>query len=266
MNRLGLFLVVFASGVAAQKGSEPKFEVVSIRPVPPNAGPAVIAADFTPFLPGGQFVDSRTQLHWMIRFAYDVKNYWEIVGLPKWAEDQSYAVAAKAGTDFPTLPAAENRRQVRLMLRAMLEDRFRLRVHPENRQETVYRMEVAKGGIKVAEVDPPVPPAKEQPVGAAMGNTSGRMIGKKSTMTSLAGALAIFLKRPVIDKTGLTGHYDFDVKWNSPDAGEASPGFGPEGLGLLISALRNQLGLRLSKATGSATYWVIDHVEPPTEN
>jgi uncharacterized protein (TIGR03435 family) len=163
---------------------------------------------------------------------------------------------------------AENREQVRLMMRAMLADRFHLQLHIETRQEPIFNLEIAKGGVRIKEVDAPVPPAKEGNVGAAMGNDGGRMIGNKSTMAGLARALTIFLKRPVVDQTGLKGYYDFDVKWSAPETpdGRPSSGFGAEGSGLLISNLQNQFGLHVTKITGPVEYWVVDHVEPPTGN
>jgi uncharacterized protein (TIGR03435 family) len=102
-----------------------------------------------------------------------------------------------------------------------------------------------------------------------VGNDRGRIIGNKSTMAGLARALTIFIKRPVVDQTGLKGYYDFDVKWSAPETADRqppSPGVGPEGIGLLISTLQNQLGLYLTNTAGPVKYWVVDHVTPPTDN
>ena len=167
------------------------------------------------------------------------------------------------------LTPAENHDRVRLMMRAMLAERFHLKLHTETRQERVFKLEVAKGGIKVQEVDPPVPPAREGYVNAAMGDRGGRMIGNKSTMAGMAIALTVFLKRPVIDETGLKGYYNFDVRWSGPelpDGQSTAPGLGTEGTGLLMSALQNQFGLHIASTTGSVEYWVVDLVEPPTGN
>lgn len=137
-------------------------------------------------------------------------------------------MTAKAAEDFPTLSPADNREQVRLMMRAMLEDRFHLQLYTETREERVYNLEVAKGGLKIKEVDPPVPPAQAA-LDAVMGDTYGRMMGEKSTMAYLASALTSFLKRPVIDRTGLDGYYDFDVRWSAvetPNSLPPTPGLG----------------------------------------
>src|SRR5439155_16747652 len=126
-----------------------------------------------------------------------------------------------------------------------------------------------KAASRLREVDPPVPPAKEGHVNAAMGDDGGRMIGNKSTMASLASVLTLFLKRPVVDRTGLKGYYDFDVKWNAAemqDGQRPGPGFGAAGAGLLIATLQDQFGLHLTNTLGPVEYWVVDHVEPPSDN
>jgi uncharacterized protein (TIGR03435 family) len=150
------------------------------------------------------------------------------------------------------------------MPRAMLEDRFHLRLHTEVRKDRIFEFRVAHGGFKFPEVAPPEPPAKEGNIGMALGDDGGRMIGRKSTIAGMTGSLALFLKRPVIDKTGLKGYYDFDVKWSAP--GPASTGLGAEGIGLLLSALQNRFGLRVVETKGPVEYGVVDHVEPPTRN
>jgi uncharacterized protein (TIGR03435 family) len=267
------FAALLMTGVGAQQPTAPvetRFEVVSIHPVPSDAPPIKRDQTFTPVLPGGQFADSRTNLLFMIAFTYDVvEPSIRLVGLPNWARDRAFAVSAKPAQSSRGLPPAENREQVRLMLRAMLEDRFHLRLHTEDRQDRVYSLEVAKGGLKFKDGGPPVPPEREGPVNAAMGDSGGRIIGKKATMAGMARMLVIFLKRPVVDSTGLKGYYDFDVKWSAPESPDGKPPsdiYGAAASGLLISTLREQFGLRLTSRTGPVKYWVVDHIEPPTEN
>jgi uncharacterized protein (TIGR03435 family) len=265
-------LLLPAALVAQQPSAAPtlRFEVVAIRPIPPNTPPTLRDPSFTPVLPGGHFMDSRTTLFSMMILAYDIKNPMvQLVGLPSWGRDHSYSVEAKPSADFATLTAAANRDQVRIMLRAMLADRFRLQVHTETREAQIVTLDPAKGGIKIKEVEPPTATEKAAPLSVRMSDSSGRMIGKKSTMADIAEMLVVFLKRPVIDHTGLAGCYDFDVKWSAPEGSGGQPdrtGFGAEGEALLIATLRDQLGLRLTATTGPVDYWVVDHAEPPTEN
>jgi uncharacterized protein (TIGR03435 family) len=259
------------SPAALAVSGTPVFDAVSIHPVSPNAPPIMRDIGFTPILPGGQFIDSRVPLSSMLAIAYGFRNPdMQLEGLPNWAKSQAYSVSAKPAPGFPSLPPAENIEQVRLMLRAMLADRFHLQIHSETRQEKSFKLEVAKGGIRIKEVDPPVPPAKSAPVSAAVGDDGGHMVGNKSTIATLAAALTGFMKRPVIDQTGLKGYYDFDIRWKTPETPGAPPpsamGFGSEGEALLISNLQDQFGLRLTNTTSPVQYWIVDHIEPPTGN
>jgi len=246
-------------------GAQPKFEVVSIRVVPPNAPNVTREIGFTPLLPGGQYVDSRTGLWSMIAFAYEVKDASNrLLGLPGWAKERSYSVAAKPPEGFTPSIA-----QVRLMMQAMLADRFHLQVHHETREEAIYRVEVARGGLKIQEVAAPEPPEKEGFPGVVMGDSGGRLLGKKVTIGFLIRALAVHIKKPMVDATGLTGYYDFDVKWTAPEAPDGhtpASSFGPDGAALLISVLQDRFGLKLVKSTGPVEYLMVDRVEPPTEN
>jgi uncharacterized protein (TIGR03435 family) len=257
------------AALTAQQTAAPKFDVVSIHPVRPNAPPVMREPDFTPVLPGGQYIHSRAGLFEMIALAYNVQNAYQLLGLPNWANQQVFSVAAKPTEGFSVLSSAENTEQVRVMMRAMLADRFHLQVHKETRQKPILKLEMVKGGIKIPEVDPPVPPAREGNVYGVMGDGRVRINGKKSTMGGVAKMLSVVLKWPVVDATGLTSYYDLDMKWNDPDAPAGQPrvtGFGAENTGLLNSILQDELGLRLTKANGPVEYWVVDHVEPPTVN
>jgi uncharacterized protein (TIGR03435 family) len=83
-------------------------------------------------------------------------------------------------------------------------------------------------------------------------------------MAGVADALTVMMKRPVADATGLAGHYDFDIRWSSPDAGE--PALAAEAPALIVSMLEHQMGLRLVKTTGPVQYWIVDRIAPPGEN
>jgi uncharacterized protein (TIGR03435 family) len=244
----------------------PRFETVSVRMVPQETEGPLRSQDFDPVKPGGRYFDSHASLFFMIAFAYNVTNpSSQLGGLPQWAKNRNFSVSASAGSDYPAdLPAGENRERVRAMLRNMLEDRFQLRVRTEIRQEQTYELHTAKQGFQIPAVDPPVPPARAGYVNAAMSDASGRIVATKATMAGMAQMLQVFLRRPVADRTGLTGHYDFDEKWESPNATEGS--LGAEGIAMLISTLRTKFGLELKGAKGPVTHWVVDRIEPPSEN
>jgi uncharacterized protein (TIGR03435 family) len=254
---------------AACAQDAPKFEVVAIREIPPNAPPTMRDQNSTPVKPGGQFIDPRMGVSSLIYFAYDLRYDFQLSGLPDWAKNRSWSVSAKPAEGFPLLPPAENRERVRLMMRAMLADRFHLRMHSETRQEPVFELVPGKGGIKVKEVDAPKEPEQEGYVNAALGDDGGRMIAEKAGMGRLGLMLAIWLKRPVIDKTGLTGYYSYDITWKAADRADGSrpaSSLGADGIALLMSTVQDRIGVQVKKTAGPVEYWVVDHVEAPSGN
>ena len=146
----------------------------------------------------------------------------------------------------------------------VLTDRFNLQVHKEARQERIYNLELASDGFKFKPVDPPEIHGQ---VNAAMGNDGGHVIAKKGTLQDLANTISVLLRRAVTDRTGLQGYYDFNISWSSPETDEPiAPGFGTQAEALLMAALREKFGLRLTPGTGPVEYVVVDHVEPPSQN
>jgi uncharacterized protein (TIGR03435 family) len=154
------------------------------------------------------------------------------------------------------------------MMQQMLADRFQLKLHTESRSRTLLKLEVAKGGVKIAEVSPPTPPAKSGVVSMALGDKGGAMRGKMTTMASLADALSVFFPpdTEVVDATGSKAYFDIDVRWAASNPDTASARLGPDGLALLITTLEDRLGLVLKKATGSRQVWVVDRVDLPSPN
>ena len=241
----------------------PKFDVVSIKPVngPPTAN---LPPGWTPDQPNGRYVYPRARVMNLILFAYDA-TYWQVLGLPDWGMTSLYAVNASAGDDYPQLPPDENRERQRLMMRELLKDRFRLQLHTETRQEKVLKMSVEAGPLRVKQVPAPETP---EAVGLRIGNGGGSIIGKR-TMAKFARDIGVLLQQPVIDDTKLPGYYDLNFRWNAPPSAGApppQPGLGPDGVALFMTAVKDQFGLRFSGATGPVTYWVIDHLERPSEN
>ncbi len=257
-------------GAFRVRADERVFEVVSIREVPRNAPPLMREPNFSSVRPGGQFADSRTSLGPMIIFAFDIPGYAQLKGLPGWAQEQLFSVAAKPPAGIPLLPPDRNREEVRGMMREMLASRFHLKLHTESREERILRLEVDRGGLKIKAVEPPGPDEKEGHVYIVAGDSDGRIIGTKVTMSGMAIALTLMLKRQVLDETGLKDYYTFDLKWRLPepmDGGTVAPaGLGPEGVSGLMSAVKDLFGLRLTSSTAPVRYWVEDQVERPTAN
>ena len=113
-RRIASIIFALATALTAQQTTAPAFDVVSIRVVPPNTPPTSRDQYFSPILPGGQYIDSRTNLMVLICFAYNCKNpAKQMLGLPNWAKNQSYAIAAKPADGFAVPPPAQYREQVR---------------------------------------------------------------------------------------------------------------------------------------------------------
>jgi uncharacterized protein (TIGR03435 family) len=194
----------------------------------------------------------------LITFAYNVKDF-QLSGGPGWANSELYDIVAK-GDGNATRP------QLRLMLQALLKDRFKLALRRETKDVPIYELVVAKGGPKIQE-DTTSPRQRLAMTGV------GKLIAQKTLLSVFAEFLGTLTGRPVVDKTGLPSTYTFKLEW-TPAVGEAGPpgparpdvtpldSSGPS----LFSALQEQLGLRLQSAKGPVESLVIEAAEKPTEN
>jgi len=261
---------VFAAwtALAGQKAS-PVFEVVSIKPRISDGKLIVVPNGWTPFLPGGRYRDPSVNLMMLITYAYGVSRpEIRIEGLPAWAASSFYSVEAVPGDEFREVPAQQQHSQVQLMLQAMLADRFQLKLHVEDRQVDVYELHVAPGGLKkmTPSEEGIAKPGLNPGLNAAMGDSGGRMIANGASMRNVADSMGIFLKRLVVDKTGVDGFYNFDIRWTAlktPGSPPPAGGLGADGISMVISELRDQLGLRVVSAKGLEHFWIVDHAEKP---
>jgi uncharacterized protein (TIGR03435 family) len=191
-----------------------------------------------------------------------------VVGLPEWAEQDRYDIDAKVsaedmaewqkpGSQLPMLQA---------MLRTMLEQRCKLAVHRETKEVSVYSLVVGKNGPKFKETDPTVehPDGRKMPLGGVLvfGTDSLDLYG-----VSMAQVASLLTQQigfvPVQDKTGLTGRYDLVIK----EQQHGEPGDAVEDpVSWMMSAIQNNLGLKLQPGKGNVETLVVDHMERPSEN
>jgi bla regulator protein blaR1 len=259
------------------------FEVATVKPGDPGSQQRML------WLGPGKITIKNMPLKELIMFAYNAKSTSQILGLPEWANSTTYTIDAKedeaTAKAVDNLPREERNQQVRLMLEGLLEDRFHLKVSHAEKELPVYALVVAKGGPKVkasTEVPPandPFPPDPGRPKGMGRGLMQfgpGSLQANDASMESFASGILSRLPevgdRVVVDKTGLTGKYDFTLKWTPesaprPGTMEADNGTPQENnTPGLFTALEEQLGLKLESQKGSVETLVVDSIERPTPN
>lgn len=218
-----------------------------------------------------QLVARNHALNTLIAAAYNLSPK-AISGGPAWVESDHYDILAKApGEVRPTLD------EQMAMLRKLLADRFKLTFHREQKELPIYALTVAKSeskksGSKLKEstVSPDDSPVGPPALIFVVTPPAVRLPGRYATMGELAWVFQrAALDRPVVDKTGLAGRYDFDLEF-TPDESQFGgmlgrpPGDAP--LPGLFAALQQQLGLRLEATRGPVDVLVVDRAERPSEN
>jgi len=237
-------LIAIACAASAQP-LPGRFAVVSIRAA--AGGDPRPALEFTP---GGGFRARNVTLNLLVEAAYDIRPE-QLSGGPAWADSLPFTIEAKAPRG-----AASDVPAVRLRLQALLADRFHLSVRESGKGATGYALVLAKGGPKMSAST--LPPRMRQ-----SGMAEVRCQGTK--MESLARFLSVRVEDEVVDRTGLSGGYDFTLRWQLlPGRGEGQPAR-PDDATILV-ALEEQLGLKLERQKVVARAFTIEHAEKPEEN
>jgi bla regulator protein blaR1 len=262
--------------------SLPKFEVATIKPTKADEGRTMMM-----FTPDGISIQG-VPMKMLVREAFGVEDD-RILNEPAWLKNR-YDIEAKVdAVDAPKLKdmKIDQRRQ---MILPLLEDRFNMKYHHETRELPMYALVVAKGGLKMKPSPPDDPSKADDPQKPEAGDAKDKpRMGRRSLMMNgrghlestgtgipfLVHVLSSQLGRTVVDKTGLTGNYDYTLQWTpddmgTPMAGDAGPGKGdisPDAGGpTLFTALEEQLGLKLESQKGTVDVIVIDHIDAPSEN
>jgi uncharacterized protein (TIGR03435 family) len=257
--KLAILLLVSALAGYGQTVAEPaQYEVASIKP---NTSDDVRVA--FRIESDGAVAATGITLKRLMMTAFNVQGF-RIVGGPGWVASRRWDLQAKH--DSPIAP-----NQIRTMLRALLEERFQLRSHSEIRTMPVYELVVDRKGSKV-----PRPKGREAKETVQVAAGSIRLTN--ATSATFASQLSYALGAPVINKTSLSGQFDFAIDW-TPTPGEDG---GPTTSGLppgtreqsaatadgpsIFTSVREQLGLRLKSGRGPVEVVVIDDVEMPGVN
>jgi uncharacterized protein (TIGR03435 family) len=246
--------ILIASSTYAQAPATPmRFEVATIKPTDPAFRGILVGAQ------GGIFSARGFTLKDLIAYAYGIDNR-QILNVPKLLESERYDVTGK-----PEKEGRPNPTEAKLMLQALLSDRFQLQFHRETKKVPVYILTVAKGGSKMK-------PRTEGDGGAprSMLFQGPKLPGRNLSVADLAGGLQkMVLDRPVMDKTGLTGNFDFDLVWR-PDLVQVGGRGGaiPADVDVpdLFTAIQEQLGLKLEPQNEEMEVIVVDKSEKPSDN
>jgi uncharacterized protein (TIGR03435 family) len=240
------------------KDADPSFEVATLKPsLPDGSGKYLRVA-------GRRYMTHNTSLADLIEVAYGVHPR-QIIGAPAWVQEDKF--------DLLGVPDAEGEpdgSQWLLMMKKMLADRFKLVFHHENREISAYVLSVAKNGPKnltTSDSNSPLPTGLEFIAGP-----SGLLLPARNTALGQFTQMMqqVVLDRPVVDKTGISGRFDFQLTF-TPDESQFNghpPSLPPQTNSSpgLFEALQQQLGLKLNSEKIAADVLVIDHVEKPSAN
>jgi uncharacterized protein (TIGR03435 family) len=270
---------------AQQAPERPRFEVASIKLNVSNDGR--VSDNRT----GSRYTASGVSLALLVRNAYSVQEF-QVIGMPAWGDSDRFDIVATMPADLnpaPPSPGVPSRQS--LMMQALLEERFRLAVHRETREMPVYALRTASAEGKLgpslhrSSVDcaalrarggaPPRPPGELPPCSSSV--APGSIVLRGQTMAQFATALSRLtntgssLGRLIVDRTGLEGYYDVDLRFTPDRIPNFGPGGPPQGLppidtdaASIYAAMREQLGLKLDSQRAPVEVLVIDRVEKPT--
>jgi uncharacterized protein (TIGR03435 family) len=273
---IATFMISLANGISAQLATRPAFEVAAIKPNAGCGGPGRSGGLTSP----GRMTLECAELRDLILTAYGIYGNGgtanprsfriQVLGGPGWVDSDRYDIAAKAEGNPPLS------QMYGPMLQALLEDRFKLKIHRQTREVPVYLLRIAKGGAKLrASIGggshAPSPEGRFDMYGATFD-----MYG--ASMANLCTQLALRLDRDVIDRTGIAGIFDIHLEASRGDlalrslaggtVGDPStPPLGTDPTGpSIFAALQQQLGLKLQSAKGPVDVLVIDRIERPAAN
>ena len=281
MFRIGLLAVLLVCGsgvcvhaqapIVEEPGYTPTltFDVATIRLAPPPDANFHVSVSSLPH--SSRFEATNLPIKALLQIAYGFDA--PIAGAPDWATNTFYVIQARsddaADARLAKLTDNEVRLEKRHAIRVLLTERLGLKTHLETRNTAIYNLVVDKGGVKMkavpvapppanGEAPPPPPPADVQAHGSRHGL---EFIGSNAPLRAITGALSSMVEAPVVDKTGLTGTYNYTLQfgreWSAND---------PDGWPSIFTAVQEQMGLKLEAVHESVPNLVIDHITKPTEN
>jgi uncharacterized protein (TIGR03435 family) len=245
------------------------FDVATIRLAPPPDANFHVAVSSPPH--SSRFEATNLPMKALLQIAYGFDA--PVVGAPDWVATTLYNIQARSdeATDARLAKLTDNevRLEKRNAIRALLAERLELKTHLETRNSAIYNLVLAKGGVKMQVVPAAPPPADGEAAPApppadvkAHGSQHGlEFVGSNSPIRAITGALSSMVEAPVVDKTGLTGTYNYTLQfgreWSARD---------PDSWPSIFTAVQEQMGLKLEAVHEAVPNLVVDHIAKPTEN
>jgi uncharacterized protein (TIGR03435 family) len=235
----------------------PKFDVVTVKPSDPNRP----GKGFT--VRGRHVMTFNTNLDDLLSFAYSLHAK-QIIDAPPWFATDKFDIDG-----VPDVDGRPSAQQMRMLIQSALTDRFKLTFHHDKKELSVYALEIGKGGPKLTEtIHQPGDPRN------FLFRNLGNLMVTNSTMQDFCnGMQGAVMDKPVVDRTGLTARYDFNLKWTPDESQFAAMGAkvppptdDPNAPPALSTAMQEQLGLKFEAVKAPAEVFVIDHVEKPSAN
>jgi uncharacterized protein (TIGR03435 family) len=249
-----------AAELTPAQAPRPTFEVASVK-----RNVSIERSGGIGIQPGGRFQATNAPVFWMVLSAYGEFQRplipSQLVGAPDWVQDEHYDIVAKTSGDVAALSPVEQFRTIPLLLRSLLEDRFKLKVHRETRTMPIYALTLAK---QDRELGPQMKPTSIDCTKPAefskceFNGAPGRVIAGSVEVSTLVSLLANTTEHIIVDRTGLEGRFDIDLEWSPDQTATDKPS--------IFAAVQEQLGLKLEADRGPVSVVVIDHIERPTED
>jgi uncharacterized protein (TIGR03435 family) len=272
-----LFVVAFTPSLHAQGTpivEEPNykptltFDIISIRQAPPPDANFHVSVSSPPH--SSRFEATNLPLKALLQVAYGFDA--PISGAPEWLNNTFWNVQCRsdeaADAKLAKITDNEVRLEKRNAIRVLLAERMGLKTHLETRNSAILNLVVGKSGVKMQVAPAPPPPANGEAPPPQPANFQAHasqhgleFIATNASMAALTGTLSSMIQAPVLDKTGLSGTYNFTLQfgqdWSAND---------PDTWPSIFTAVQEQLGLKLDAVHESVPNLVIDNITKPTEN
>jgi uncharacterized protein (TIGR03435 family) len=237
-------------------GAAPEFEVATVKPSDPNA-----CCSRTFGRTGRRFRTTNTNLKYLIQWAWNLQAK-QVAGGPTWMDAARFDLAGEMGGT-----GAPNDHEWKLAVQKLLVERFQLKIHHEQQEMPAFALTIERGGPKLTPGDGKVNEHQSMGFSGAVGE-SMHGYGRNASIADFIGELQrIVLDRPIVDQTGLAGVYDIQFEFTREDPNALGMAQLPDNAAPnLLTALEQQLGLKLHGEKAGVDVMVVDHAELPSAN